>query len=130
PDDPGRAGPREPARRRGADRPQLRHHRRVDPAPGGARGGGDRRVGPRPQSLGGRDRRVLVVRRQKGGRAQPAGPGDPPAAEEKGERWGAMSVERASRFVVAWASGPRDERLAQVIVTKTRDRTRASGQTN
>jgi IS1 family transposase len=34
-----------------------------------------------------------------------------------------MSVDRARRFVVAWASGPRDERLAAEIVTATRDRT-------
>ena len=34
-----------------------------------------------------------------------------------------MSVDRASRFVVAWASGPRDETLAEKIVTATRDRT-------
>jgi IS1 family transposase len=33
-----------------------------------------------------------------------------------------MSVERASRFVVAWASGPRDQALADTIVTTTRDR--------
>jgi hypothetical protein len=32
-------------------------------------------------------------------------------------------VERASRFVVAWASGPRDETLAEEIVTATRTRT-------
>jgi IS1 family transposase len=37
-----------------------------------------------------------------------------------------MSVERASRFVVAWASGPRDETLAEAIVTATHDRTAAS----
>jgi IS1 family transposase len=35
-------------------------------------------------------------------------------------------VERASRFVVAWASGPRDDTLADAIVTATRDRTGAS----
>jgi IS1 family transposase len=33
-----------------------------------------------------------------------------------------MSVERASRFVIAWASGPRDQTLAEKIVTTTRDR--------
>jgi IS1 family transposase len=37
-----------------------------------------------------------------------------------------LSVERASRFVVAWASGPRDEALAEKIVTATRDRTGTS----
>jgi hypothetical protein len=41
-------------------------------------------------------------------------------------------VARASRFVVAWASGiqrvPRDETLAEKIVTATRDRTGASEQ--
>ena len=35
-------------------------------------------------------------------------------------------MERASRFVVAWASGPRDDALAEAIVTATRDRTGAS----
>ena len=33
-----------------------------------------------------------------------------------------MSVDRASRFVVAWASGPRDQTLAEEIVTTTHDR--------
>lgn len=37
-----------------------------------------------------------------------------------------MSIERASRFVVAWASGPRDEALAEKIVTTTRARTGGS----
>jgi IS1 family transposase len=37
-----------------------------------------------------------------------------------------VSVERASRFVVAWASGPRDEALAEKVVRVTRDRTGAS----
>jgi IS1 family transposase len=33
-----------------------------------------------------------------------------------------MSVDRASRFVLAWASGPRDQTLAEEVVTTTRDR--------
>jgi IS1 family transposase len=37
-----------------------------------------------------------------------------------------VSAERASRFAVAWASGPRDEILAEKIVTMTRERTGAS----
>jgi IS1 family transposase len=37
-----------------------------------------------------------------------------------------VSVDRASRFVVAWASGPRDEALAEEIVTATHDRAGAS----
>jgi IS1 family transposase len=37
-----------------------------------------------------------------------------------------VSEDRASRFVVAWASGPRDETLAEEIVTATRERTGAS----
>jgi hypothetical protein len=37
-----------------------------------------------------------------------------------------MSVDRVSRFVVVWASGPRDEALADEIVTATNDRTTAS----
>jgi IS1 family transposase len=35
-----------------------------------------------------------------------------------------MSVERASRFVVAWASGPREEALARQVVAATRRRTK------
>jgi IS1 family transposase len=34
-----------------------------------------------------------------------------------------VSVDRASRFALAWASGPRDQALADTIVTTTRDRT-------
>jgi hypothetical protein len=34
-----------------------------------------------------------------------------------------MSVDRASRFVVAWASGPREETLAETVVAATRQRT-------
>lgn len=34
-----------------------------------------------------------------------------------------MSQDRASRFVVAWASGPREETLAEAVVTTTRRRT-------
>jgi hypothetical protein len=33
-----------------------------------------------------------------------------------------MSVDRASRFVVAWASGPREETLAETVVATTRQR--------
>lgn len=34
-----------------------------------------------------------------------------------------MSIERPSRLVVAWASGPRDERVARAVVGATRERT-------
>lgn len=34
-----------------------------------------------------------------------------------------MSVDRASRFVVAWASGPREATLAETVVATTRQRT-------
>ena len=34
-----------------------------------------------------------------------------------------MSVDRPSRFVVAWAFGPRTATLAEVVVTTTRQRT-------
>jgi IS1 family transposase len=34
-----------------------------------------------------------------------------------------VSVDRASRFVVAWASGPREEALAEAVVAMTRKRT-------
>jgi IS1 family transposase len=49
--------------------------------------------------------------------------GDPCGSEDAGERWGCMSIDRASRFVVAWASGPRVETLADTVVTTTRRRT-------
>src|SRR5262249_11123157 len=34
-----------------------------------------------------------------------------------------MSVDRASRFVVVWDSGPREETLAETVVATTRQRT-------
>jgi IS1 family transposase len=40
-----------------------------------------------------------------------------------GERWGCLSVDRASRFVVAWAFGPRTAALAEAVVQTTRKRT-------
>jgi hypothetical protein len=39
-------------------------------------------------------------------------------------RWGCLSQDRDSRFVVAWASGPREETLAAKVVTTTRRRTK------
>jgi IS1 family transposase len=42
---------------------------------------------------------------------------------EGGERWGCFSIDRPSRFIVAWTSGPRDERLAHSVVRQTRERT-------
>ena len=41
-----------------------------------------------------------------------------------GERWGCLSQDRASRFVVAWTRGPREETLAQTVVTTTQQRTK------
>jgi hypothetical protein len=34
-----------------------------------------------------------------------------------------MSIDRAGRFVIAWASGPREETLAETVVATTRQRT-------
>ena len=42
---------------------------------------------------------------------------------EGGERWGCFSIDRPSRFIVAWTSGPRDGRLAHTVVRQTRERT-------
>jgi IS1 family transposase len=42
---------------------------------------------------------------------------------EGGERWGCLSQDRASRFVVAWAAGPRTAALAEAVVGRTRART-------
>ncbi len=39
-----------------------------------------------------------------------------------GERWGCLVIDRASRFVVAHASGPRDEALAETAVRQTQAR--------
>lgn len=46
---------------------------------------------------------------------------DPTAAA--GERWGCFTIDRGSRFVVAWAAGVRDAALAQAVVRTTRERT-------
>lgn len=51
----------------------------------------------------------------KRGRRRPRGSG--------GARWGGLSIERTSRFVVAWAAGPDPEELAATIILATRART-------
>jgi IS1 family transposase len=40
-----------------------------------------------------------------------------------GERWGCFSIDRPSRFIVAWASGRREADLARSVVSTTRERT-------
>jgi transposase-like protein/IS1 family transposase len=60
---------------------------------------------------------------RKRGWAGPTGPADSRPTADQGERWGCVSQDRASRFVIAWASGPREETLAQTVVT-TRQRTK------
>jgi IS1 family transposase len=44
----------------------------------------------------------------------------------QGERWGCLVIDRASRFVVAHAIGPRDEALAERAVWQTQ--VRSAGQ--
>ncbi len=46
------------------------------------------------------------------------------AAIGDGERWGGLSQDRATRFVVAWAGGPRENELAETVVQATRQRTK------
>ena len=53
---------------------------------------------------------------RKGGAAEATGAGG-------GKRWGCVSVDRPSRFAVAWASGPRTAALAARVVQATRART-------
>jgi hypothetical protein len=40
-----------------------------------------------------------------------------------GARWGCLSLDRPTRFVIAWASGPSEERAAPAVVATTRHRT-------
>ena len=42
---------------------------------------------------------------------------------DTGERWGCVSIDRPSRFIVAWAFGPRTAALAEAVVQATRART-------
>lgn len=39
-----------------------------------------------------------------------------------GQRWGCLVIDRASRFVVAHASGPREETLAAQVIAQTKQR--------
>src|SRR5262249_17162396 len=59
----------------------------------------------------------------QGGQQTTTEQGTPPAGDETGDRWGCMRVDRASRFVVGWASGPREETLAETVVAPTGQRT-------
>jgi IS1 family transposase len=47
------------------------------------------------------------------------------AAAGVGQRWGCLVIDRASRFVVAHASGPREEELAARVFAQTKQRSRA-----
>jgi IS1 family transposase len=47
---------------------------------------------------------------------------DPAAAGEAGQRWGCLVIDRASRFVVAHASGPREEELVARVFAQTHRR--------
>jgi IS1 family transposase len=44
-------------------------------------------------------------------------------AAPAGERWGCFTIDRPSRFIVAWAAGERDAELARTVVRSTRART-------
>jgi IS1 family transposase len=46
----------------------------------------------------------------------------PAGAEPAGPRWGCLVIDRASRFVVAHASGPRQEHLAAQVFAQTKQR--------
>jgi IS1 family transposase len=46
----------------------------------------------------------------------------PVGAGQAGQRWGCLVIDRASRFVVAHASGPREEDLAARVFVQTRQR--------
>jgi hypothetical protein len=47
----------------------------------------------------------------------------PTPAAAAGERWGCFTIDRASRFIVAWAAGVRDAEMAKTVVRTTRART-------
>lgn len=44
------------------------------------------------------------------------------AAAADGARWGCVSVDRASRCIIAWAAGPRTPALAEQVVATTQQR--------
>jgi hypothetical protein len=48
----------------------------------------------------------------------------PVGADQAGRRWGCLVIDRASRFVVAHASGPREEALAARVFAQTKRRSR------
>src|SRR4051794_19272897 len=115
----GRPAARQLAGGRGCDRAQVRDHRSLAAIGGRARRGADGGARPRPPPDRGGGGRVLVVRAAEGGAPQAGRP----AAEAGGERWGCLSQDRPSRFVVAWAAGPRAAALAEAVVRATRERT-------
>ena len=52
----------------------------------------------------------------------PAPAGQASQASQAGPRWGCLVIDRASRFVVAHASGPREEELAARVLAQTKQR--------
>src|SRR5258707_4861183 len=127
----------QPAGGRGDHRAQLRDDQPLA-APGrapcrGAHAGASARSAP----LHPRSRRILVLRPQKDGSGAasdpapdgvasavraPAGAGEAEQAGPAGQRWGCLVIDRASRFVVAHASGPREEELAARVFAQTKQR--------
>src|SRR5258708_6492881 len=94
-------------------------------------------AGARPAPLHPGGRRILVLRPQKDGAGTacdppsdgvaaaltaPASAGEAGEAGEAGQRWGCLVIDRASRFVVAHASGPREEELASRVFAQTQQR--------
>jgi IS1 family transposase len=51
-----------------------------------------------------------------------AGAGEAGQGSQVGQRWGCLVIDRASRFVVAHASGPREEELAARVFAQTKRR--------
>jgi hypothetical protein len=41
-----------------------------------------------------------------------------------GQRWGCLSQDRGSRFVIAWAAAPTEEAAAPPVIQATRQRTK------
>src|SRR5258707_4437022 len=126
---------------RGGERPQLRDDQPLATSGRTPCRGAHPGARARLTALRGGGRRMLVLRPQKDG----AGPvSDPPSegvaaavkapapagqasqASQAGPRWGCLVLDRASRFVVAHASGPREEELAARVFAQTQQR--AAGQ--
>ncbi len=107
---------RQPNRHRGADRPQVRHYRDLAALCGRTCSGRDPSDDAPPAPDGGRSGRLLVPRPKK----QAAAGSRPDTVGGVGSRWSCVSVDRPTRFAIAYEPSEEEEAVPLVVAATRR----------